>query len=155
MVTSVAKCRLIWKTFLAGLNWSHRQAWDRPLKYCLSSPESTRARSTQRAVLQNSCSAMGILLGKLIQFYVLLVRWKTFAGRHFKKTFCEMGIIAAKWQIVFRTLDNLWKFAEIGDVHGETHIIHSCYCSWLGEILVPSSWEWRTPFNLPENAVIW
>ena len=31
-------------------------------------------RSTQRAVLQNSCSTVGILLGKLIQFYVLLAR---------------------------------------------------------------------------------
>ena len=31
-------------------------------------------RSTQRAVLQKSCSTVGILLGKLIQFYVLLAR---------------------------------------------------------------------------------
>ena len=29
-------------------------------------------RSTQRAVLQKSCSTVGILLGKLIHFYVLL-----------------------------------------------------------------------------------
>ena len=31
------------------------------------------SRSTQRAVLQNSCSTEDILLGKLIQFYVLMV----------------------------------------------------------------------------------
>ena len=31
-------------------------------------------RSTQRAVLQKSCSTVGILLGKLIHFYVLLAR---------------------------------------------------------------------------------
>ena len=31
-------------------------------------------RSTQRAVLQKSCSTVGILLGKLILFYVLLAR---------------------------------------------------------------------------------
>ena len=31
-------------------------------------------RSTQRAVLQKSCSTVGILLGKLIQFYVLLAK---------------------------------------------------------------------------------
>ena len=28
-------------------------------------------------------------------------------------------------------------------------------CSWLGKILVPSSWEWRTPFNLQGKAVMW
>ena len=26
--------------------------------------------------------------------------------------------------------------------------------SWLGKILVSTSWEWRTPFNLPEKAVM-
>ena len=35
-------------------------------------------------------------------------------------------------KICFRTLDNLWKFAEIMDVRDETHIIHSCY---------PAGWE--------------
>ena len=30
-------------------------------------------------------------------------------------------------KILFRTLDNLRKFAKIMDVHDEMHIIHSCY----------------------------
>ena len=40
-----------------------------------------------------------------------------------------MGIIAVKRPKLFRTLDNLWKFAEIMDVRDETHIIHSCYAA--------------------------
>ena len=43
---------------------------NQPLNFSLSAWN----RSTQRAVLQNSCSTMGILLGKLIQFYVLLAK---------------------------------------------------------------------------------
>ena len=46
--------------------------------------------------MQNSCSTEGILLGKLIQFYVLLARRNTSAGRLLKNVFCEIGIIAAK-----------------------------------------------------------
>ena len=30
-------------------------------------------------------------------------------------------------KMFFRTLGNLWKFAEIIDVRDETHIIDSCY----------------------------
>ena len=41
-----------------------------------------------------------------------------------------MGIIAVKRRkFFFRTLDNLWKFAEIMDVCDETHIIHLCYAA--------------------------
>ena len=40
-------------------------------------------RSTQQAVLQKRCSTMGILLGKLIQFYVLLARRNASAGKLF------------------------------------------------------------------------
>ena len=46
-------------------------------------------RSTQRAVLQKSCSTMGILLGKLIQFYVLLATLNTSAGRFSRKMFVK------------------------------------------------------------------
>ena len=75
-------------------------------------------RSTQRVVLQNSCSTVGILLAKLIQFYALLAKWNTSAVRTALKTFCEMGIIAAKrrkfflelWTI-FEKLLKLWMFA--------------------------------------------
>ena len=47
---------------------------DIPKDYAPSGVESDDDKSTQRAVLQNSCSTVDILLGKLIQFYVLLAR---------------------------------------------------------------------------------
>ena len=40
------------------------------------------------------------------------------------------------------------------DVRNEMHIIHSRYAAGWDKILVPSSWEWRTPFNLPGKAVM-
>ena len=49
-------------------------------------------RSTQLAVLQNSCSTVGILLGKLIQFLCLAGKMKYICWETFVKHFCEMGI---------------------------------------------------------------
>ena len=49
--------------------------------------------------------------------------WQTF----FRKLFVKWALSPPSGEILFRTLDNLWKFAEIMDVRDETHIIHSCY----------------------------
>ena len=40
------------------------------------------------------------------------------------------------------------------DVRDETHIIHSCYAAGWEKYLVPSSWECRTPFDLPGKKVM-
>ena len=54
----------------------------------------------------------------------------------------------------FRTLDNLWKVAEIMDVRDDTLNNSLMLWSWLGKMLVSSSWKWRTPFDLPGTAVM-
>ena len=57
---------------------------DYTLQYeLLSKLKKVLDRSTQRAVLQKSCCTVGILLGKLIQFYLLAgkmkyICWETF-----------------------------------------------------------------------------
>ena len=61
--------------------------------------------------------------------------WETFL-----KKLCEMAIGAN----FFQNFNNLWKFAEIMDVHDETHIIHSCYAAGCKKMLVPSSWNAMT-----------
>ena len=66
------------------------------------------------------------LLGKLIQFY----KMKCICRETFLKNFLWNGHYRRKAvTISFRTLDGLWKYAEIMDVRDETHIIHSCYAA--------------------------
>ena len=58
-------------------SWRRTKVTLRRLDYFLISSQLEQnilVRSTQRAVLQKSFSAMGILLGKLIQFHVLLAK---------------------------------------------------------------------------------
>ena len=71
-------------------------------------------RSTQRAVLQNNCSTVGILLGKLIQFYVLLARWNTSAWRLFKNLLWNghyLKFILELWKI-FENIPKLWTLVK-------------------------------------------
>ena len=110
----------------------------------------SQTRNTQRAVLQNSCSTVGILLGNLILFNVLLARWNASVGRLFFKTFCEMGIIARKRENIGQSSKIWWNYGcSWWNAHNSLML-----CNWLGKILVPLSWEWRTPFNLPGKAVM-
>ena len=68
--------------------------------------------------------------------------------------FCEMGITTAKRQKflleLWTIIENLLKLWML--VMKRTYSF--MLCNWLGKILVPSSWEWRTPFILPEKAVM-
>ena len=47
----------------------------------------------------------------------------------FKKLFVKWHYRSEAAKIIFRTLDNLCKFAEIMDFCHETQIIHSCYAA--------------------------
>ena len=104
-------------------------------------------RSTQRAVLQNSYSTEGILLRKLIQFYVLLARWNTSAGRLFKRLLVSRRKF---FQNFGQSLKICWNYeCSWWNTHNSLMLR-----SWLGKPLVLSSWERRTPFNLPGKAVM-
>ena len=69
--------------------------------------------NTQWAVLQKSCSTMGILLGKLIQFYVLLASLNTSAGRFSRKIFVKWALSPRSGEIFFTTWDNLWTLLKL------------------------------------------
>ena len=51
--------------------------------------------------------------------------WETFLKNVLLNGHCRRKVA----KILFRTLDNLRKFAEITDVRDEMHIIHSCYAA--------------------------
>ena len=50
-------------------------------------------------------------------------------GDFLKNLFVKWALWPRSGEIFFKTLHNLRKFAEIMDVHDETHIIHSCYAA--------------------------
>ena len=95
-----------------------------------------------------------MLLENLIQFFVLLWRWNTSAGRLFLKRL-------VKWALSLQSSENFfYNFGKSLKICWN----YGCYwwnahnllmiSSWLGKTLVPSSLEWRTPFNLPGKAVM-
>ena len=62
-----------------------------------------------------------------------------------------MGIIAANRRNFFeQSLKICWNYGCLWwNAHNSFML-----CSWLEKILVPFSWEWRTPFDLPGKAVM-
>ena len=66
-----------------------------------------------------------------------------------------MGIIAAKRRKYFYNFGQSFKICwNYGCSWWNAHN-SLMLCGWVGKIVVPSSWEWRTPFNLPAKAVMW
>ena len=64
-------------------------------------------KSTQRAVLQKSCSTVGILLGKFTQFMRCWQYEIRLLGDLFRKLFVKWALSARNGENFFRTLDNL------------------------------------------------